>query len=578
VWQARAVLLAALPLALAGCDWIPMPVLFPNAIVLSQESYDFGMSDLPWGFQVWTDNPNFQTLRFTVKSSANWIVCAPTNGVSTGPEDKQTITVTIDRTKLAAGSYEGTITISTFLLKPKEIAITVESDGALAAGSLRITNVAHNYTSPFLLDFTFSLRDLAGNPIIAEPAQFSIAAMENGERISRSETGVQLSKAANKQFKAFLVLDYTASMADPINGDSDHDGKSDAIEAMENAAKYILLPSLTDDALVGVYEFHRDSDPQLVCDLTVDKEHVRDCIDRIWDDYVLNYPGSSRAWDAVYMAVDRFGTENQMDESRNIIFLSDGRDESSTRTTQNIVTLARNRGVRLYCVGFGAELDITGLQLLTAQTQGDFFPAETTEQLPEMFRQILRDLGGQYTLRWTTLKRGEDSFKASFLMSAGELQALYNESAAYTPDSHTGNTERGILRFVPSQTNRGTTLFLRSAYVPRYIRTIRLYLRSPHPFTVSKVGLIDGGLAAYWLMLAEDDLEHGGMWVTLESADPDDLFSGLGYGAFGPLLRFDFDEFLPEDEPAFDSVYIDNAVYDGGQYLTVEGYTSPAPE
>jgi len=561
-------------LASGGCDLS----FFPDAIVTSQNAYDFGLSEFPWVFEVWTDNANVDTLRFSVTSNRKWIVVDPENGISTGPDDRRAVSVTIDRTNLREGEYEGTISVSAFGFQTQEIVITAKSDGSMTSRLMQITNVARSYTAPYLLDFTFSLRNAAKRPIVAEPAQFDVACLEGGEEISTSETGAQLSKAANKQLKAVLVLDYTASMADLANGDVDEDGKSDAIQAMENAAKYVFLPSLTEDAQVAVYEFHRDRDPAMVCDFTVDKEYVRDAIDTIWTQHVGRFPGTSRCWDAVFSAVTAFGGESQMDESRNVIFLSDGRDESSTTTPRSIVNKAGDLGVRVYAIGFGRELDITALQLITQQTQGDFYPAETADDMPKMFENIVRDLDGQYTLRWTTLKRGDAAFTPAFIIEGGDLRALYKSPVDYVPSTFAGDTLKGTLRVVPSQSNLQTTLFLRSVYMPRYVRTIRLYVRTPYPFIVRKVDTAEGGLCGYWPMTVTDDPDVGGTWIELVSPDPDNIFSGLDYGAFGPIIRFDFDEILPTDVPPFEQISLDNTPYEGGQYLSVEGYPqAPVP-
>ena len=206
----RRMLPVALSLIAAGCIEI-----FPHAIEVSQYAYDFGMSSLPWTFEVWTDNEHVQTLRFTVEASPGWLLCEPRSGISTGPDDRRLVTVRVDRTKLDPGVYEGTLTVSAFGLRSQQIAITVESDGALAGTQLHVTNVARSFTSPYLLDFTFSLRNQASKPVIAEPAQFDILCLEDAEAISPSETGAHLARASDKQLKVFLVLDYTASMADP---------------------------------------------------------------------------------------------------------------------------------------------------------------------------------------------------------------------------------------------------------------------------------------------------------------------------------------------------------------------------
>ena len=74
-------------------------------------------------------------------------------------------------------------------------------------------------------------------------------------------------------------------------------------------------------------------------------------------------------------------------------------------------------------------------------------------------------------------------------------------------------------------------------------------------------------------MTLTDAPELGGTWILLES-----LSGPISYAAFGPLLRFDFNDFLPESQPLFDQVYVDNTIYATGQSLAIEGFVNTPPE
>jgi len=197
---------------------------------------------------------------------------------------------------------------------------------------------------------------------------------------------------------AYLVLDYTLSMADrTINGDLDQNGRSDAIDAMETAAKDIFLDGLTQDAEVGIYEFHReDCAPMKVADFSTDRDYLKGRIDAIWAEYVQDFPAGSRCWDALFAATQEFADdpEAEKDEQRAIIFLSNGRDESSAHTYSDVIEQAQMRSITLYCIGFGAEPDLTTLQMITSQTHGKCYSASAAEELADRFERITWDLGG----------------------------------------------------------------------------------------------------------------------------------------------------------------------------------------
>src|SRR6185369_190817 len=102
------------------------------------------------------------------------------------------------------------------------------------------------------------------------------------------------------------------------------------------------------DAQIGVYEFHReDVAPQKVLGLTTDKSLLNSSIAGIWTNYVHNFPAGSRCWDGLVAAIGGLGTSNK-DEQHFVIFVSDGRDESSTNTVADVLTAATNNGVKIY--------------------------------------------------------------------------------------------------------------------------------------------------------------------------------------------------------------------------------------
>lgn len=441
-----------------------------------------------------------------------------------------------------------------FIIHPKE--------------NLKISDVSARYSAPYLLDFTFSMHDKQGHAINQAPAAFTINAMESGDPISPTETAFLLARESRKQLKCFLVLDYTNSMF-----------AAGAIDAMEEAAK-AFVDDLSIDAQIGLFEFHRDSDPARVTGLTTNKAFLKERIDAIWTEFVQDFPGASRCWDAVYAAVQEFGGDSS-DEGRYIIFLSDGRDESSQRTPDDIVTAATQNGVKIYCIGFGAELKPDDLRYITMNTDGEYYSSDDITELQDRFNQITEDLGGRYTLRWATLKRANANFVPSFEISLDKDSDTYT-GAPYNPTDYAGDPYRGILRIPEYTINKGSaTVYLRASYIPRYIRRIKLYMDTDYPCTVTAVGATDGGLCANWQNpIVTHDPVNGGSWVELKTSNPSDITTSIPFGAFGPILRFDF-TLLPDDRVRlFNELYIDNSIYatTGGQSL--EGvrihYADPA--
>src|SRR6185437_2443302 len=104
-----------------------------------------------------------------------------------------------------------------------------------------------------------------------------------------------------------------------------------------------------------------------------------------------------------------------IDETHYVVFMSDGQDDSSTNTLNNVLKAATNGAVQIYTVGFGDEEDAATLQNISDTTLGRFYNAGTDiGQLPLDFARIGKDLSSQYVLRWATLKRSTNQFLPTF--------------------------------------------------------------------------------------------------------------------------------------------------------------------
>ena len=474
-------------------------------------------------------------------------------------------------------SYEGSGTGPTPTDVPAVTPTVTPTSVNVPITELQIVDVDANYRSPYMVEFNFSLKDQDDHSVVAHPSTFEITCMEDGDTISPSETGAYLWSTANKQLKCMLVLDYTGSMADISNGDSNNDGKSDAIEAMESAAK-AFVDSLDADAQVGVYEFHReDRDPQKVIDFSANKAALKAAIDSIWMDYVQFFWGGSRVWDGLYAAIEEFEDGDQGDEQRFVVFLSDGQDESSTYRTSNVISAAQSKEVRLYSIGFGAELDADTLTSLVSQASGEYYRANTVDEVTEQFQQIIHDLGGRYTIRWLTLRRSSSVFRPSFEVQYGDVLDTYTEEANYWPPVYVGDVVVGSLRVESVQIGEDEGLVtLRADYVPRLVRRLRLFVRTQYAYEVSLVPESEGGLCEDWSILPpEEDAENEGVWIELQSSNPNNPFTSVPYGAFGKILQFHVTEIADPAEFLFgenEAVGVDNSIYEntGGQSFLLQ--------
>lgn len=465
---------------------------------------------------------------------------------------------------------------------------------------LSIANVTYTYSSPYLLDFEFSLRDntneLMGSAVVVPPNLLVAYSMENERTNSPSETGTRIALGSTKQLKVNLVLDFTESLANLAAGDSDGDGISDAVEQMVASAQ-LFVNQQSAAAQIGVFEFHReDLEPQQVLPLTTDKQLLNEAIAGIWTNYVQNFPASSRCWDALQLAIADLGPANP-DEQHYVVFISDGEDESSTSTLEDVIQAATNSSVKIFAIGFGDVVNTANLISITDATKGRYYAAADAATLGEQFALISKDLYGQYVLRWATLKRSSTAFLPSFTIILGGHQATVPIPAfttfdveeidpdtgetntvtmtnyvfePYIPTDHAGPVSAGLLRLTPDAAIEPTAMTLRAAYVPRFVRQLRLRYRANWPCTTTLLSTGPGEILEGWSLTETND-GAGATWLLLSSPNPQTTASSIPFASFGDLVRFNFRDVFSTSN-AFSILAIDNTIYTntGGQSFVMQ--------
>lgn len=511
------------------------------------------------------------------------------------------VTGVITGSPIYAGNHTTTILASN-VWGAASATLTISISNKPVTG-LSIANVTYTYSSPYLLDFEFSLRNNdnpeLGEALVVSPQSLYAIGLEEGRTNSPSESGVRVALGSTKQLKANLVLDFTESLASLSNGDSNNDGISDAIDQMVAGAQTFVNQQAA-SAQIGVFEFHReDVDPQKVVSLTTDKALLNESIAGIWTNYVQWFPASSRCWDALVLAINDLGTSNR-DEQHYVIFISDGQDESSLSTVEDVITAATNSGVKILCIGYGDVIDTDNLTAITTETRGHYYEATNALALGAQFGQISKDLRGQYILRWATLKRSANAFMPSFEIYYGTNHAVSPPNpffedlnnpiidtntvpattnfplvtnyiiAPYTPTDHAGPVTVGALRLSAAAAAQPTAITLRAAYVPRFVRQLRIHYRANWPCTTSLRSTGPGEILSGWSMSETND-GTGGSWLLLSSPNPQSTATSIPFASFGDLVHFNFRDVLNATN-AFSLLEVDNTLYanTGGQSFVIE--------
>jgi Ca-activated chloride channel family protein len=227
-----------------------------------------------------------------------------------------------------------------------------------------------------------TVTDIFGKPVLGLPsATFHI--YENGEeqpiaRLSREDSPLSIG----------LLFDASASMR----------GK---LERSREAISQLLKTSIAGDEYFLV-QFN-DS-PKLLYGFTSDAREIEGAMGAI----------QARGWtallDALYISV------TQMKHARNprraLVILSDGGDNSSRYSENELRGLLRESDVTLYAIGMtGPMVPQSSMRLLTKlaeETGGCMFPIGNINQLPETMSKLSTALREQYTLVYAPKNTARD--------------------------------------------------------------------------------------------------------------------------------------------------------------------------
>lgn len=152
------------------------------------------------------------------------------------------------------------------------------------------------------------------------------------------------------------------------------------------------MDGLLDEASVSAYS----SAAVEIKDMTKNREELSSAIEAMT-------PASGAAvWDACYqglMSLLNWGTN----ATRAVVLLCMGYDNASTRTISEIISLANRYRIRVITVGLGTGATMKDLQMISRETGGEFFPLQSSAELPQRYLDILdfmRDGFRECTIRY----------------------------------------------------------------------------------------------------------------------------------------------------------------------------------
>ena len=181
-----------------------------------------------------------------------------------------------------------------------------------------------------------------------------------------------------------LVIDRSYTMA--FNNRMDT-----ALVAAEN-----FIDALSSGDRAAIISFASSARPEQA--ITDDKDLLKNGISKIAPDP----SGETAIIDAANIGVEQLLNESN---TRAVIIFSDGHENASLNNLGPIINYARENGVFIYSIAVGAEafLEVDkSLRPLADSTDGYFFFARSTSELPELYQYIKKDIESRYLIRYVS--------------------------------------------------------------------------------------------------------------------------------------------------------------------------------
>lgn len=207
----------------------------------------------------------------------------------------------------------------------------------------------------------------------------------------QTEQEVSIFETQETPFAAVVLLDTSGSMEQRVS--------------LARSAAINFLDGLRRDDVAAIYNF--DTKVSLIQDFS----NSRDITEKVFDLKAYGYT-------ALNDAIDKAARElsNRPEKRRAIIVLSDGADNKSSRSADKALKAANLAGATIYTVDMSA-IDTGGRERMQSQgalknfaekTGGIFIPTPGGNALRQAFKNIVAELGVQYTLGYQSSNSKKD--------------------------------------------------------------------------------------------------------------------------------------------------------------------------
>ena len=388
------ILILVFPVAFIGCSsgGGDAPAPSPSIQVLPS-SYDFGIvtpgnSPAPLEVEIANNGSLGLTVSDITLSDTNNFALDLSAGSNPCHTASSTIaagsncTAEVDFTPQSDASFDATLTISSN--DPNNPTKNVPLSGIrqpISELNVRINQVETPCPSPVVTAYV-SVTDQGGYPVTGlTQTNFSVTEAGAGGYVGLPTT-VSFVSDTTPTISVALVMDYSYSISKL------QDNLDDMEESVAN-----FVDQLEADDEAEIIKFSDDFD--VIQAFTSNKDDLKAAINDPYPDGITDF------YDAVYKAVD--DTTLRSKERRAVIVVTDGGNDPSTYTLQQVIDNANANGVPIFTVGIG-QVNNAILTQMADDTGGQFYEATTPDNLRTIYQQLANVLfADQYILTYTSL-------------------------------------------------------------------------------------------------------------------------------------------------------------------------------
>ncbi|MBR9975977.1 MAG: VWA domain-containing protein [Bacteroidetes bacterium] len=166
--------------------------------------------------------------------------------------------------------------------------------------------------------------------------------------------------------------------------------------------------------------------------------------------------GATAVWDGIWQGLVELQSA-AVNPKRAVVVLTDGGDNSSTRTPADVIQLAQTYNLRVFTIGLGSAINATELQQIALLTGGAYFQTPNANDLQSIFTQIATFMGRGYD-EHTVVYRSPDPNALEHVLQVTVTACSEEATATFTERALTATTIRPTAATAPFSLELGQSI------------------------------------------------------------------------------------------------------------------------